>query len=1000
MPKIRNKWLLLVALVWCACATAQTSNAADRFRFDSWTTDNGLPQVSVNSILQTRDGFLWLTTYGGLVRYDGLRFQIYNSGNTKGLRTSRFKDLFEDKDGSLWISTEGQGVVRHKDGLFASYTTAEGLPDNEIRRLDGDASGNLLLTVGDRLLQWSGTSFVTSPSSVGHTTDILQRMASGAVWDREGTRLRKFEGGRVTAELTPGFAVRRLFEDRQGRVWLAAEGSDELLLYREGRLTSQRVGDGQPQFRFLSAFEDRRGRVWFGTHHGLLLYEGGNLTRYTTAEGLTRGDVGPIYEDREGTIWVGTTGGLSRVTDRAINTYSLQDGLAAENVYPIYEDRGGRIWIGSWPGLTVYENGKFQDVGTRYGVAADSVSSLHEDRDGNLWIGCWSGKVVRVTSGKSTIFTPSAALGLRVRAIYQDRAGVVWFGSAAGLVKLEGETFTPYLFGAGVAGREVFSIYEDRKGQLWLGTDAGLIRYGDGVFTPVAATDGDGSAIGIVRAIHEDDDGALWIGTYDSGLYRLREGRFTRYTTNEGLFDNGAFQIVEDGRGNFWISCNLGIYRVRKEELDGYAEGRAQKITSVPYNKRDGMLNSECNGGAQPAGVRASDGRLWFPTQQGVAVINPELVPFNGQPPLIVIESLVVDAVAMGAPASVTLQSGQTYFEVHYSGLSFINPELVKFKYRLAGLDDAWVDAGTRRVAYYTHLPPGKYLFTVLAANRDGVWNEQGAWLEIIVRPPLWRTWWFLTLATGILILAVFALYRWRIRQLQRAHTARETFARQLIESQENERRRIASELHDSLGQSLVLIKNWALLGLRAAGAQKGKSPAHVNLDQISTTATEAIKEVREIAYNLGPYQLDRLGLSRTIEEMVGRVASSSPIHFNIDIDPLDGLFSKQTEINVFRIVQEAVSNIIKHSAATGSSLSIKADGARVSLTISDDGQGFTPATADGSDADGERPRGFGLLSLQERVRLLGGVLAIKSEPGRGTDIHITLPREHERNGR
>lgn len=989
MPPLNlgSKRLPLVALVWCVCTAAQASAAA-QFRFDSWTTDNGLPQVSVNSILQTRDGFLWLTTYGGLVRYDGLRFQVFNTGNTKGLRTSRLTVLFEDREGNLWIGTEGRGVTRYKDGAFTTYTTDDGLPTNQVLRLEGEADGNLLLEIGESLLRWTGAAFTPYAPAAGEPVKaVLQRTPAGAVWYWEGTRLRKFEGGRVTVDVAPGVRVLRAFEDSRGRVWIAADGSDELLMLKDGGLTSYRVGDGPPQNRFSVAFEDRQKRIWFGTASGLLLFEDGKLTRYTAADGLVRGAVTYIYQDREGTLWVGTSGGLSRVTERAVTAYSVEHGLAAENVYPLHEDRQGRIWIGSWTGLTVYDGGEFRNVGERYGVAKELISSLREDRAGNLWIGAWSGKVVRVTGGQTVVFPPSDSLGPRLRAIYEDRRGRLWFGTANGLFEFRDGAFTPHESGGGPAGKEVLSILEDREGQLWLGTEAGLVRYRDGAF--IAFTEKDGIAGGAVRALHEDGEGALWIGMYDGGLYRLKWGRFTRYTTDEGLFDNGAFHLIEDGAGNFWISCNLGIYRVRKSELDDFAEGRARKVTSVPYNKRDGMLNSECNGGVQPAGVRARDGRLWFPTQQGVAVVDPSAVPFNQHPPPVVIESVLVDAEPRDARSAVTLRPGQSYFEIHYSGLSFINPELVKFKYRLAGLDEGWVEAGTRRVAYFTHLPPGKYRFTVLAANRDGVWNERGATLEVVVLPPFWRTWWFAALSALALAGLAFAFYRRRIGQLQRAHAAREAFSRQLIESQESERRRIAAELHDSLGQSLVLIKNWALLGLRAAGE---RDPARANLDEISTTASAAIKEVREIAYNLGPYQLDRLGLARTIEEMVEKVGHSSPIRFTVEIDQLGGIFSRQAEVNIFRIVQEAINNIVKHSGAANASLAIRSDAARVTLTVSDDGRGFAIA-AEGSNG----ARGFGLLGLSERVKMLGGELSIHSEPGGGTILNVTLPRE--RNG-
>jgi ligand-binding sensor domain-containing protein len=251
-------------------------------------------------------------------------------------------------------------------------------------------------------------------------------------------------------------------------------------------------------------------------------------------------------------------------------------------------------------------------------------------------------------------------------------------------------------------------LFEDRDGTLWIGTDAGLTAYKDGLFT--VYTEQDGLAANIVRAIYEDQEGALWIGMYDSGLYRLKAGRFTHFTTREGLFDNGVFSIIEDGSGNFWISCNLGIYRVRKAELNDLAEGRIVKITSVPYNKRDGMLNAECNGGGQPAGIRARDGRIWFPTQQGVAVIDPDRVPVNGQPPAVVVESVIIDTHPLSPGSGVKLQPGQVNLEIQYSGLSFINPELVKFKYKLEGLDKDWVDVGTRRAAYYSHFTGHLYV--------------------------------------------------------------------------------------------------------------------------------------------------------------------------------------------------------------------------------------------------------------------------------------------------
>ena len=973
----------------CLWLCLLTAAARAQYRFDSWTTDNGLPQASVNSILQTRDGFLWFATFGGLVRYDGLRFQVFNTGNTKGLRTGRFVSLFEDRDGNLWINTEGQGLTRYKDDIFTTYTTAEGLPSNQIGQVAADASGNVLIEVGGALLQWKDGAFTPyTPATDTPFKGSPHLTRTGVIWYRDGSTLRKVESGRVTATVKTDFDVRIFYEDRAGRLWLGAR-DDRLFTYEAGELKEYSEREGYSQFPPSAIGEDRQGSVWFGTNgKGLFQFADGHFTRYTTQDGLVGNMVRYIYQDRESTLWVGTESGLSRLTKRVVNAYSSQHGLASDNVYPIYEDRQGNIWIGSWYGLTRYADGVFTNVSQRYGVADTQITSLMEDNAGGLWIGAWGAptglSAVRyVKDGKITLFRYDELPAVHVRAILQDRAGRIWFGTANGLVEYADGRFTPHTARDGLAGREVQVIHEDRRGDIWVGADNGLTRYRDGVFTTY--TEKDGVANNIARAIYEDGEGALWVGMYDSGLYRFKDGRFTHYTTLDGLFDNGVFRIIEDGRGNFWISCNLGIYRVSKDELNAFAEGRALKVTSVPYNKHDGMLNSECNGGGQPAGIRARDGRIWFPTQGGVAVIDPDRLPANQPAPSVVIESFIVDTQPVSAHAPVKLQPGQVNVEIHYSGLSFINPELVKFKYRLEGLDTDWVDAGTRRTAYYAHLPPGRYYFRVKAANRDGVWNEEGAGIEITVSPPFWRTWWFILLAVCSLALIAFLLYRRRVLQLERARRTQEAFSKQLIESQERERKRIAAELHDSLGQSLLIIKNRAYLGLNQG---HDATAAREQLREISVTVSDALQEVREIAYYLRPSLLEKLGLTSILEEMLEKVATSSDINFSYEVAPLDGAFSPEAEINFFRVVQECVNNIIKHSEAAEASIVIERNAHGVRLLVEDDGKGFAPDdAADG----GARRNGFGLTGLAERVRMLGGGHSIHSARGAGTIITVTI---------
>jgi signal transduction histidine kinase len=443
--------------------------------------------------------------------------------------------------------------------------------------------------------------------------------------------------------------------------------------------------------------------------------------------------------------------------------------------------------------------------------------------------------------------------------------------------------------------------------------------------------------------------------------------------------------------------------------LNDLADGKLKTITSLAYNKNDGMQSTECNGGRWPAGVKTRDGKLWFPTMGGLAMIDPASIKANTQPPPVVIEGMRInnepvpfdawDSAIHHPQSAIRISPQQDNFEIQYAALSFINSENLRFKYKLEGADYDWVDAGTRRTAYFSHLSPGEYTFRVIAANADGVWNLTGASLRITVVPPFWRTWWFITLVALGVVGTIVWIWKYRVGQLQHVQMAQEAFARQLIASQEAERKRIAAELHDSLGQSLVIIRNWAMLG---AGQLENNSPAREELDEINAIASRTINEVREIAYNLGPYHLERLGFENSIRDMASRVAQASSIAIATELDALDGALSSESQMSLYRVAQEALNNVVKHSSATETRITLKRESAGVRLTVADNGQGFDPQTEKASETLGPSRPGFGLNGMAERVRLLGGALIIRSAPEQGTTVEALLPRhsrERERNG-
>ncbi len=994
------------------CAQPQPGSRGE-YLITAWTTEQGLPHSTIHSIRQTRDGYLWMATLDGLVRYDGVRFTVFDKSNTPGFTTNRLTFLFEDQDGTLWIGTEDAGLMRYANGIFSSLTTKDGLPHNHVLNIQSDNADGLQITVPGAFVFWRQNRLIHDPDKLVQRLTKRYFAPSGAMWTADQTGLRCVKDG-VTTNYpllidpdTNHVAV--FYEDRQGALWFGV-ATPALFKIKDGVVTRYAAPDSLPAgVRWRKFCEDRQGNLWIGTlGGGLLRFHNGQFTGYTQQDGLSDNKIQDFMIDREGNLWAGTnTGGLNRLTRRFLTEVSTANGLANNNVYPILQDHAGAVWMGADSHLSRYAEGKLDnfDLKDERGIGIHA-QALFEDSTGRFWVGQYAGVgwIANNRYNHAGFFSTRAVL-----AIHEDRRGDLWFGTENGLFKCKAGDCTEYNTGHGLPDKNVKAIHEDRQGALWIGTYGGLARLMDGKFT--SWTEREGLASNRVRYIHEDAEGTFWIGTYDGGLSRFRDGRFTNYNLQNGLYNNGVFQILEDARGSFWIGCNKGIYRVSKQQLNDYADGKLSSIICTAYGKQDGMPNIECNGGRQPAGIRANDGRLWFPTQGGVVVIDPESAPINSLPPSVRIESVTLDRRAVDFRDEVRLAPDRKYLEISYTGLSFIKPELVRFRYRLAGQDADWQDAGTRRVAYYSYLPPGQYTFLVTAANSDGVWNPETASIRIVVLPPFWRTTWFLSLAGLSLCGLVFLLFWLRVAQLRRAHAAQEKFSRQLLESQERERQRIAAELHDSLGQSLLIIKTRAFL---AQESLTGHDDALEQMEEITAASAHAIEEVREIAYNLRPYQIENFGLTKTIRGMCQQAERTSGIRFTAELQNIDGLFSKEAELNVYRIVQESVNNILKHSRATEARLTLERAGREVRLGIADNGRGF--AIADGglriaeSSADAvsstanPHSGGFGLIGLAERVRMLKGTLAIETSGGKGTAITISLPiqegsRFNETNG-
>lgn len=964
--------------------------ATQQYQIDHWTTENGLPIGGVTGMCQTREGYLWIATLDGLARFDGVRFTLLNRSNTAGITSNRFETMFCAVNGDFWAGTETGTVSRYHEGSFQSYGTNDGLPSGPILGISGDDHGNIwvLSTGGIGRWQLAQAKFASLDDHENlYAAELWSNDRRHGFFSIDSSGVHIFSAGEQTSLPLPerwsNTSASIAIQESDGSIWVA-NPTGRLVHWLNGRWVEQKKGE-------VFDYRDSRGRLW---RTRLRRNPQGLWERYLVLPAGMEPSELPysfLFEDHEGNLWAGNMWngeGLFRLRERLVETFSTEQGLPNKNVYPIYQHRDGSIWIGTWSGgLCRVERGKCRTYTKSDGLATNSILAIGEDAEGALWVST-EGAVHRFKQGRFERVGPE----MTAHSIHRGRDGALWFGNTGGLFLLKDGQWTRFGRKDGLIADDVRVIIDDESDGLWIGEYGGLCHMRGDKFQ--CWSEANGLPGNSIRALYQDADGVLWIGTYDAGLGRLANGRFTRYTTREGLFDNGVFQILEDSEGNLWMGCNRGIYRVRTQELNDFAGGKIRAIHSVNYGRSDGMRNVECNGGTGTAGVKAKDGTLWFATQDGVAVIRPrDADAAISRPPPAIVESCMVDHRLVPMDPAIRMRPGQLELECQYTALSFVNSERIVFRYKLAGLDEDWVEVRKRRTAYYSYLPPGKYTFQVEAAYDDQAWSDPSVHLAVSVLPPFYRTWWFeatvFLAAAGTICLA----WRKRVSQLEEARDVQQAFSRQLIASQENEHKRIASELHDSLGQHLVVIKSLALISLNSetsAGAGKDRST------EISAVASQALTEVREIAYNLRPYQLDRIGLTKAVEAVIRTASAATGITFESEINWIDDVFPKELEINFYRIVQESVNNVIKHSQATQASVTVRRTTDELRLVVRDNGNGFTPVERTVGSARG----GFGLIGIAERARLLQGSAKVQSAPGQGTAITIEIPLEGSRDER
>ena len=832
-----GRLLLLVVLLFVLVAEgvwAQQQAEPARYVRTQWTAEDGLPVNSVNDIVQTEDGYLWLATYDGLVRFDGIEFKVYRSAQHEGLSSNRILKLLVRDDG-IWLRTESRDLIRFHDGHFTSIAQ----PVSVYRQ---GPKGRLWIGTNQGLFVYHDkVRRPVAPELIQAQVVTTMVEDDGTVWvgtEDQGVFRRGPDGHvrHLGLEQLRGRPVGMIAKTGDGTVWLGSWGKG-LWRWTGGRLISASVPSWADPPVVALAFEtDVSGASWLATDHGIFRRNGDSFQRalrfsegtYNPSliphKGFVKGgprghtwlaegrtlyrDQTPVFEaerpierflfDQKGTLWIGTpTQGLFRLRPSLFTVYGLPEGLASDNIYPIEQRRDGDVWLGTiGGGLSRVDS---QGDVTNYRLEKDgrlnNVWALHEDRSGDFWVG--GSELCRLVEGRCARSGVTGPIeGTRIQVIFEDRGRTLWVGTSTnGLYRCNHACGTAAASWKQFVSRNsrlphsyVRTIHETPGGALWVGTNGGgIARYEGGSFVPL--TTDDGLSSNLIRDIYQDttetgSSNVLWVVTEDQGLNRVElspsdtaiVSSITVYRKQDGLYDNAIHQILQDEQGRFWISSNRGLFWVRKEDLEAFARGETERIQSVSYTTREGLRTREANGGVQPAGLKAQDGRLWFPTQKGAAVIDPAAVPTEVSPPPVHVEALTSnDRVLSRRPdRPVRLTPNQRSFEVSYTGIRLSNPEGVEFRYRLAGLQSEWQQVGHRRRAFFTNVPPGRYTFEVAAQVRGGAWSNPPTQLTLTVAPYFYETWWFYGLCLFALgMIGVGATRYWFYRQRRREERLR-----------------------------------------------------------------------------------------------------------------------------------------------------------------------------------------------------------------------------------
>lgn len=1004
--------------------------------FKNFSKNDGLSVVFITSILQDREGFIWFGTYGGGInRYDGYNFKVYQNviNKTGSLNYSFCETIYEDRNGIIWIGTVKEGLSRFDKNKeqFKNYSNnndSGSISGNTVNAIYMDKEGVLWIgceLYGLNKFDERSNRFIHYRHNIndkstlsGHSVTAICEDNTGNLWIGTDKGLNRFDrcngtfyhytikGGNGSGSEDYNNITRCVYDEKENAIWIGtAKGLYKLVYINEQEYFVKNYNlNNNNDIHITSIHRDKNGFLWIGTARKGLFILNPETEKFTNFKYKPDNpsciindkiSSNRIIEDKSGNFWIGTNYGVSmcRKHNKNFRFYRYNESISG---WTVFEDKKNNIWITGRDNFHIRDKSGIFKIVSYDPPAKPFITRKWGykgicDKSGVIWLGyqnvlCKYEKETGVMNHFYTLPDSGNSQKPIIKVLFEDSDSLLWIGTTEGVwvFNQERTNAVKYVHNINdtnsIGSNETHCcIYEDRNKGIWISLfNKGVDRFDKktGRFQHYRNNPSDSNSLGnnIVCSLYDDGKGSIWIAAC-KGLDKLdvNTNTFSHYTQKDGLADDYTYSILPDDSGNLWISTNIGISKFNPDS----------KIF-INYNTSDGLQNDEFTDIA----CRTSKGELFFCNMKGIISFFPDSIIDNKHIPSVFITSFRIfdNEALLDKPVTKTdeirLSFKENFFSLEFAALDYTNPQKNQYKYILEGVDNEWRNSGNIRTVNYTNISPGEYVFRVKGSNNDGVWNEAGTSVRIIIAPPWWAAWWFKSTVI-ILVAGIIGLSFYRhSHTIKKEKKQQEDFTRQIISAHEDERKRISKELHDSLGQNLLIVKNLSLLGIK----HPERNPEL--FDNIEKLSSSIIHEVRNIAYNLYPYQLERLGLTKALESITERALKSSEIKFTKEIETIDNIFSHDGEINIFRIVQECINNIVKHSGAKRASLKIKNTGRDLLITISDNGKGF-----DVNEILSDKSKtGIGLINMKERLKLLDGIFEIKSAPGKGTKFKIKIP--------